>query len=206
MELSDDPLLRPLETERLRVRPLEFSDLDDCHRLILDIGWSDPALTEAESLDRRRSWLRWTIDSYREFHRLRQPRYGERAIVKKSDGSFVGLIGLVPSVVPMGQLDGFGGRLGAPVSPQFGLFWAIAPAQQRQGFASEAARAFMAQVVAALQLDQVVATTEQDNAASIAVMRKLGMRIHRNPHAEPHWLQVVGVWCQNAIGLESDET
>jgi hypothetical protein len=35
--------------------------------------------------------------------------------------------------------------------------------------------------------------TEHANAASQAVMRRLGMTLRTNPHAEPAWLQVVGV-------------
>jgi hypothetical protein len=38
-----------------------------------------------------------------------------------------------------------------------------------------------------------VATTEHDNSASIGVMRRLGMRIARNPAPTPFFLAVVGV-------------
>ena len=44
-----------------------------------------------------------------------------------------------------------------------------------------------------LKLRRIVATTTYDNAASIAVMRKVGMRIERNPYPDPPWLQVVGL-------------
>jgi hypothetical protein len=44
-----------------------------------------------------------------------------------------------------------------------------------------------------LRLRRIVATTEYDNAASIAVMRKLGFRIERNPGRAPFFLQVVGI-------------
>ena len=44
-----------------------------------------------------------------------------------------------------------------------------------------------------MRLARIVATTEHTNAASISVMRKLGMRIEVNPGSEPEWLQVVGV-------------
>jgi hypothetical protein len=40
---------------------------------------------------------------------------------------------------------------------------------------------------------RIVATTENDNTRSIAVMRRLGMTIERNPSAEPRWFQTVGV-------------
>lgn len=44
-----------------------------------------------------------------------------------------------------------------------------------------------------LNLARVVASTEYDNVASIGVMRRLGMRIERNPLPDPYYLQVVGV-------------
>ena len=40
---------------------------------------------------------------------------------------------------------------------------------------------------------RIVATTELDNAASIAVMRRLGMRIERNPYSQPERFQIVGI-------------
>ena len=42
-------------------------------------------------------------------------------------------------------------------------------------------------------MNRIVATTSYDNLASIAVMRKLSMRIERNPLPDPPWLQVVGM-------------
>jgi hypothetical protein len=44
-----------------------------------------------------------------------------------------------------------------------------------------------------LKLGRILAGTEYDNAASIAVMRRLGMRIERNPHPVPEWFQIHGV-------------
>jgi RimJ/RimL family protein N-acetyltransferase len=44
-----------------------------------------------------------------------------------------------------------------------------------------------------LQLRRIVATTEHDNTRSINVMRRLGMRLERNPQAEPNWFQTVGI-------------
>ena len=42
-------------------------------------------------------------------------------------------------------------------------------------------------------LDRIIAQTSYDNGASMAVMRRAGMRIERNPNPEPEWFQVVGV-------------
>jgi len=44
-----------------------------------------------------------------------------------------------------------------------------------------------------LHLKRILATTEYENAPSQGVMRKVGMKITRNPLADPPWLQVVGV-------------
>ena len=44
-----------------------------------------------------------------------------------------------------------------------------------------------------MHLKRIVATTEHENAASIGVMRKAGMRLERNPFADPPWMQVVGI-------------
>ena len=51
----------------------------------------------------------------------------------------------------------------------------------------------VAYAFAQLRLRRVVATTEHDNARSISVMRRLGMRIERNPLPEPAWFQSVGI-------------
>jgi RimJ/RimL family protein N-acetyltransferase len=74
-----------------------------------------------------------------------------------------------------------------------GLFYAISPAHQRCGYASEAAQALIDHAWQQLHLRRVIAMTTRDNVPSVAVMRKLGMRIVENPQAEPPWLQVVGV-------------
>ena len=58
---------------------------------------------------------------------------------------------------------------------------------------SKAAGALIAYAFTTLRLRRVVATASDGNAASIGVMRRLGMRVERNPHPQPPWLQTVGV-------------
>ncbi len=60
------------------------------------------------------------------------------------------------------------------------------------GYAAEAAQSLITYGFDRLCLGRIVATTEHANLASIAVMRKLGMRVAVNALAEPEWLQVVG--------------
>ena len=47
---------------------------------------------------------------------------------------------------------------------------------------------------------RIVATTEYDNRASMGVMRKLGMRLERNPFPDPPWFQVVGFLDNPRVG------
>jgi len=74
-----------------------------------------------------------------------------------------------------------------------GLYWEISPRCQRQGYATEAGAAHIRYAFTALNLQRIVATTTYDNAASIGVMRKLGMTILRNPLPEPPYMQNIGV-------------
>ena len=62
-----------------------------------------------------------------------------------------------------------------------------------QGYATEAAQALIDFAFQQLRVKRLIATTEYDNAASIGVMRKLGMTIAQNPLPDPPWLQVVGI-------------
>jgi len=192
-EADGAPYVPTLTTERLIVRPLAEADLAAVHQLYLDIDWVDASLPLVELYDRRASWLAWTTSGYREFERLYQPPLGDRAVARKADGALVGLVGLVPSFAPFGQLPGFGGAAKALRTMEVGLFWALSPAAQGQGYATEAAKALVDWAFDSLLLDRLVATTEHDNTASIAVMRRLGMRIEINPQPDPPWLQTVGV-------------
>lgn len=54
--------------------------------------------------------------------------------------------------------------------------WILHPAAQRQGYATEAARAILAYGFEVLHLHRVVATCDPRNIASYRVMEKLGMR------------------------------
>jgi RimJ/RimL family protein N-acetyltransferase len=182
-----------LRTQRLLVRRLTIADLESCHALYIETGWADSALSVAENRERRRAWLEWTVRCYDELLALTQPPYGERAIVLQDTGEFVGLVGLVPLLAPFGQLPAFGAIAGARFEPAVGMFWSIRPVYQRRGYAAEAAAALAAWAFENLNLVRLVAGTDHDNAASIGVMRRLGMSIQANPYPEPLWFQVVGI-------------
>ena len=172
------------QTERLRIRHFDASDLERCARFRREVFALD------EERDRARSWLRWTVDSYRELGELGQPPYADYAVETRDKGEFVGSVGIVPTLVPWGALKG--NPSDQLLSPEIGLFWGILPGFRRRGFATEAARALLDYLFQDLGARQVVATTERDNKASRRTMQKLGMRIFSNSKPDPHWLQVVG--------------
>ena len=182
----------PLETERLIVRPLVMDDLSAVHQLLDHEAWQT-----GKSLAEREHWLRWTVMNYIELANLYQPPYGERAVVLKSTGELVGSVGVVQSFGPFGVLPSFGGKTTDSQAhkhePAMGLFWAARSAHRQKGYTTEAARAVIDFLFSYFNLRRVVATTEYDNLASQAVMRKLGMSLERNPFLEPVWFQVVGV-------------
>lgn len=140
---------------------------------------------------------------------LYQPPYGDRALILRETDTLIGSVGLVPSLGPFGLLPGFDVPPDAPRArqnvPEVGLYWSLAPAFRGQGYATEAARALIAYAFAALNLRRIVATTEHANAASIAVMRRLGMRVERNPYLEPAWFQTVGVLENHPEKPETEE-
>lgn len=186
-----------LTTERLLIRPFAVSDLAAIHPILNEcFGDID--------IEARRDWLDWTVRSYHHLARLHQPPYGDRAMVLRNSGELIGAVGFVPSFGPFDLLPSFAAQspkswpdqqshVASQYRPEMGLFWAVDVRFRRQGFATEAASAMIQYVFTELKLARIVATTEHDNQASIAVMRQLGMTIASNPHSDPPWFQLVGV-------------
>lgn len=181
-----------LTTERLLIRPYAPTDAAARQALMTEaFGPVSPAEIER--------WLAWTLANYDALDALHQPPYGDYAITLGATGEAIGGVGLVPAFVPWGACD----PALAPndpartrVSAEFGLFWALRSAHRGQGYAVEAARAVVDWLWNDFPINgvtRIVATTEYDNAASQAVMRRLGMTIRRSTGGEPVWFQVVGV-------------
>jgi RimJ/RimL family protein N-acetyltransferase len=184
-----------LETERLIIRPFVMDDLLVIHR-ILDEAFGDGGSADnPAAIAERRSWLQWSVLSAEWFAKMYQPPYGDRAMVLKGTNELIGTVGYVPCLMPFEQLPSLHtGKIATGYrTAEFGLFWAVDRPHRGNGYASEAARAMIQHAFEHLRLARILATTEYDNLASQAVMRKLGMRLERNPLPEPPWMQVVGI-------------
>lgn len=179
--------MRELETSRLLIRSFTTNDLDAFSRL-MDASFDRPSHLEAY-----REQVTYYMLAERVTARLHQPPYGDRAMVLKETGMLIGSVGLVPCLAPFGQLPSFGGVEGSKFSPEVGLFYAVLPEHRGRGLASEAAAAMARFSFASLNLRRIVATTEYNNAPSVAVMRRIGMTVQHNPWPLPQWFQVVGV-------------
>jgi RimJ/RimL family protein N-acetyltransferase len=181
-----------LETPRLIVREFVLDDLDAVHQL-MKRAWG-----EEQPLEQRRRWLQWAVLNYEALANLYQPPYGDRAVVLKADNRLIGAVGYVPCLNAFGHY-GYYQQFGDTPDddrtfPEFGLYYAFDPDYRRQGYASEATQAMIDFAFAHLRLRRIVATTEFHNEGSMGVMRRLGMRIEKNPDPNaPPWLQVVGI-------------
>lgn len=182
-----------LETERLIVRELIMDDLEAINRVLnLAFGADVPA-------EERQPWLQWTVLGYDMFAELGQPHYGERAVIAKATGEIVGAVGIVPYLDTFNHVAAFNRATDALATAEVGLFWAIAPDHQGQGYAVEAARALIQYLFTHEKLGRVIATTGYANLPSQAVMRKLGMTVHRLDEPQPPDQFVVGVRENNLL-------
>ena len=147
----------PIETDRLRIRELEESDVDGAHRVYGDpevmryVGADGEARTREESAagvarmiegQRRNGFSLWRVE-------LRET------------GEMIGVCGVV-------HVDGTG--------PDVELVYEFQQSAWGRGYATEAARACLDAALGPLGLKRVIALAYPDNAQSIRIMQKLGMR------------------------------
>jgi RimJ/RimL family protein N-acetyltransferase len=190
-----------LNTQRLTIRPFTEDDIAPMHR-ISDLCFGDGTQADdAAAIEAGRRMHTWRVLNEEMLAQLYQPPYGDRAIALKQTGELIGAVGLVPyidafNVVPAlrhfaGATNDDGSRPRA--TAEVGLFWCIDPAHQRKGYAAEAAQAMIDYAFNELHLVRIIATTDFDNLASQAVMRKVGMTLHHNESGNSPWMEVVGV-------------
>jgi [ribosomal protein S5]-alanine N-acetyltransferase len=176
-----------LETRRLIIRELTMDDLDSINNILNRANDSNVTANE------RQAWLQWTVLGYEMFAMLEQPHYGERAVVLKDTAELIGAVGVVPYIDTFNRIPAFHRSEGSKATAEVGLYWAIDPDYQRQGYASEAAQAVMDYLFSHEHLGRIIATTGYDNLASQRVMQKLGMTVHRLEDPQPPDQFVVAV-------------
>jgi [ribosomal protein S5]-alanine N-acetyltransferase len=185
------------ETARLTIRPFREDEAAGAWRIADRCFGDGRKAGDAAAIEAFRLFAQWMSLNPRMLAELRQPAYGDLAVVLRESGRVIGQVGYVPCLMPFYQIPELGPSVTPPGfnSPEVGLFWAIDPDHQRQGYAAEAARALIDDAfrAGAWNIARIIATTEYENVASQAVMRKLGMTLTRNPLPTPPWMQVVGV-------------
>jgi RimJ/RimL family protein N-acetyltransferase len=179
-----------LHGARVHIRPFTGSDIDAVLGLFDDAAY--PTAVNQTIRTRRSAWLAWASANHDELARLDQPPYGDRAVVLTATDRVIGAVGLVPCLDVYGQA-GIGPDDGRSRA-EMGLFWMVHPDHQCNGYATEAGSLLVRYAMDELRIERIIATTEYDNHASQAVMRKLGMDIRRNSQTTPPWLQLVGVY------------
>ncbi len=96
--------------------------------------------------------------------RLEATGFGFLAVERRSDGAFLGAAGLMVL-----EPDD-------PLAPGVEIGWRFAKSAWGFGYASEAARALLADGFERLGLTEIVAYTAETNQRSRAVMERIGMR------------------------------
>jgi [ribosomal protein S5]-alanine N-acetyltransferase len=150
-----------IETRRLRLARWRHSDFGSL--------W--PIARDPEVMRFITGGEMWSDAQIGEFIR-RQMRHAARRgfclwrITRRHDGKMIGLCGLQPV-----ELEG---------RREVEIGWWLARHSWRRGIATEAARAGMRFAFAKAGLRRVIAIAIGENAASLHVMRKIGMRFERD--------------------------
>jgi RimJ/RimL family protein N-acetyltransferase len=148
-----------IETERLMLRPLTMDDLPEILRMRADedvVRYLGGLAKQTPEFGTQR--MRFYLECIEKYG------YGMSAVVRKSDGVFIGWGGLQP-LEETGETEvGYGFD-----KPYWG-----------QGYATELAAAWLRYGFEEAKLARIVAVAIPENTASRHVMEKLGMRFERN--------------------------
>lgn len=154
-----------LETDRLVLRRLVPSDLDNLYAL-----YSDPQVRRyfpegTLTYDETREELEWFLNG----HPL-HPQLGLWATVRRDTNQFIGRCGLLPWTI-----DG---------QEEVEVAYMIARDHWRQGFGSEAARGIANYAFNQLGLSRLICLIDRENEASQRVATKIGMLFEKEGRDE----------------------
>lgn len=151
----------PIVTERLAMRAYEADDLQQLHMVLYRDEATMALLGGPRDLAGTRAALERTIS---------QQELGGFSfwpVIERESGLLCGEAGLFPL---------------APDGPDVALGYAFGSAYWGRGYATEAARAVVAEAFGPLGLDHLVAITREANFGSRRVLAKLGFREHGLRH------------------------
>lgn len=166
----------PLLTDRLVLRPLRTTDLDDV-----------AAYQGLEEVVRYLPWPLRDREQAREHLAQRIPLTrleadGDVAVLAIAfDGRVIGDLTIILRSVENRTIE---------------LGWVIHPSRQRRGFAAEAVTAVIGTIFDSMNYHRVVARIDPGNEASAGLARRLGMR-HEGRHLEDVALK--GVWVSTDV-------
>lgn len=186
--------MKPIVTERLIIREFRPADLGEIYRILdVELKFID-SKEQDSSIAQRKQWLEWTIQGYKQNRLQLNPPYGDHAIVLKDSLQLIGACGFVPVLAPLGLVPYYRYITGASDTernyPEVGIFFAVSSHYQCRGFAHEAASALIKYGFDTLKLQRIVGITHKYNNPSMAVIKRLGMRIETLP--DHKWMQVIG--------------
>jgi RimJ/RimL family protein N-acetyltransferase len=148
----------PLETERLLLRPFEERDFDDLYRMYSDEDVARYLYSEPRTADDARTLL---VQKMSGVQLGAEGDWMSAAVVLRDGGEVVGDLALnwVSKSHKTAEIG-----------------FVFDPASQGRGYATEAARAFLACAFDDFGFHRVIGRTEARNVASARVLEKLGMR------------------------------
>jgi RimJ/RimL family protein N-acetyltransferase len=156
--------MKPIRTERLILRNWEERDRD----LFFEIN-SDDRVMEFFPFRRDRAQSDSKLDGFR--REIEERGYGLAAAEIVATRACIGFVGIQP-------VD-----FASPFAPgTIEVGWRLAPRFWGHGYATEAARTWLAFGFGELALDEIVSFAVRDNRRSTAVMERLGMQ--RDPAAD----------------------
>jgi ribosomal-protein-alanine N-acetyltransferase len=155
-----------LETARLRIRPFAPGDWEAVHAYTSQPQVRAYVPEWPETPEQARAFVRENLDEDARVH----------ALVLRDGDQLIGHMAFHPW---------FGSRT-------YEVGWAVDPAHQGHGYATEAAHALIGHGFETLGLHRIVATCQPQNVASVRVMEKLGLR--REAHFRQCMLAPDGTW------------
>jgi len=130
------------------------------------------------SAEDSRAWIERMLVTYQ------SSNLGQLAVVRKSDGQLIGRCGLsdlvvenaAPGTIPRGWLRRGQAPAGVELIDVPDLGYTFDPANWGHGFATEAARCVFDYARASLRWPRIVSVIHPDNARSLRVAQRLGLR------------------------------